>query len=41
MILAEIEKFLSQKIGIDAQIVGERQIARAVEMRRAALSAKD
>lgn len=33
MILAAIEKLLSQKIGIDSQIIGSRKIAKAVEMR--------
>lgn len=33
MILAAIEKLLSQKIGIDPQIIGSRKIATTVEMR--------
>lgn len=41
MILPAIEKLLSQKIGIDAQIIGSRKIARAVEMRRLACGLPD
>lgn len=41
MILAAIEKLLSQKIGIDAQIIGNRKIARAVEIRRLACALPD
>lgn len=41
MILAEIEHLLSQKIGIDCQIIGIRKIARAVEMRCSACGLTD
>lgn len=41
MILAAIEKLLSEKIGIDAQIIGNRKIARTVEMRRLACGVPD
>ncbi|XWK90582.1 MAG: CheR family methyltransferase [Phormidium sp.] len=41
MILVAIEKLLSQKIGIDAQIIGNRKIAIAVEMRRLACGLPD
>ncbi|MGA9381776.1 MAG: protein-glutamate O-methyltransferase CheR, partial [Phormidium sp.] len=36
MILAVIEKLLSQRIGIDVQIIGHQKIARSVEQRRLA-----
>lgn len=41
MILAAIEKLLSQKIGIDPQIIGSRKIAITVEMRRLACGLPD
>jgi chemotaxis protein methyltransferase WspC len=41
MILAAIEKLLSQRIGIDSQVIGDRKIARAVEIRRSACGSPD
>ncbi len=36
MTLERITKLLSQRIGIDAQVIGDRRIAKAVEIRRSA-----
>lgn len=41
MIIVAIEKLLSKKIGIDAQIIGSHRIARALEMRRLACGLPD
>lgn len=41
MILAAIEKLLTQKIGIDPQIIGSQKIVRTLEMRRLACGVPD